>query len=90
MSRRSPTGRVAGTAHLVGARLKQKRLEAGLRLKDVSSLTGIHISSVSRFEHGIYQATVPQLEVLATAVGCSATDLLTAGTEGEGVSSGAT
>jgi transcriptional regulator with XRE-family HTH domain len=89
MSRRSPTGLVAGTAHLVGARLKQKRLAAGLKLKDVSSLTGISASSVSRFERGIYQATVLQLEVLATALRCPTSDLLTASTEG-GVSLGAT
>ena len=83
MSRRSPTVLVAGTAHLVGARLKQKRLEAGLTLKEVSSLTGISVSSVSRFEHGIYQATVVQLEVLATAVRCTTAELL-ASTEGGG------
>jgi hypothetical protein len=84
MSRRSPTVLVAGTAHLVGARLKQKRLEAGLTLKEVSSLTGIPVSSVSRFERGIYQATVVQIEVLATAVRCTTTELLAAGPEGGG------
>jgi transcriptional regulator with XRE-family HTH domain len=84
MPRRSPTGLAAGTAHLVGARLKLKRLEAGLRLKDVSSLTGISVSSVSRFERGKYQATLGQLEVLARAVGCTTAQLLAPDTEGGG------
>jgi transcriptional regulator with XRE-family HTH domain len=82
MPRRSPTRLVAGT--VLGARLKQRRLEAGLRLKDVSSLTGISVSSVSRFERGIYQAIVGQLELLATAVRCTIAELLAAGTEGGG------
>jgi transcriptional regulator with XRE-family HTH domain len=84
MPRRSPTRLDAGSSHQVGARIKNKREEAGLTLEEVSARTGISISSLSRLENGIYQLTVPQLEALATALRCSSTNLLTTHTEGGG------
>lgn len=84
MPRRSPSHPDAHVSLQVGGRLKEKRLAAGLTLEKVSHLTQISISSLSRFENGIYQLTVLQLEVLATALRCPSTALLTACTEGGG------
>jgi cytoskeletal protein RodZ len=66
----------------VGTRIKQKRLEAGLTLQAVSHRTQLSTSTLSRLEHGLYQLTVPQFLVLATALHCSATDFLTIWIEG--------
>lgn len=86
MPRSSPTRHVAGVSSQVGSRIRQKRQEAGLTLEDVSESTGIPTSSLSRFEKGVYQLTLPKLEVLATALQCLTSDLLTESTEGGGSS----
>ncbi len=86
MPRRAPTRRAAGASQQVGARLKHKRREAGLKLAEVSERTTISISTLSRLEHGIYQLSVPQLVALATALRCTIMDLLAERTEGGGSS----
>ena len=84
MPRRSPTRRDPGSSHQVGARIKQKRLAADLTLEEVSDRTGISVSSLSRLENGIYESTVSQLQVLARALSCPSTDLITTYPEGGG------
>jgi transcriptional regulator with XRE-family HTH domain len=75
---------VDGVSHLVGARLKVKRQEAGLTLEDISDRTQIPSSTVSRLERGKYQMTVLQLVLLAKALPCPITELLAAFMEGGG------
>jgi len=89
MPRRLPTGPVPSLACLVAATLKQKRLEAGRTLEELADCTGISISSLSRFENGKYKAKLEQLEVWATALESSISDLVAACSEG-GRSSGLT
>jgi transcriptional regulator with XRE-family HTH domain len=65
----------ATRAH-VGARLKQKRQDAGLSLRDLSALTHIHFSTLCRLEAGIYDLSVERLLLLTRALGCTHSDVL--------------
>lgn len=60
----------------IGARLRHKRQQAGLTLRDVSALTDIHISTLSRLEAGIYTLSVHRLMTLARVLGCDQSDIL--------------
>ena len=60
----------------LGARLRQKRQEARLTLRDVSTLTHISISTLSRLEAGIYTLSVHRLMTLARVLGCEQSELL--------------
>lgn len=46
-------------------RLKELRLEKNLKLEDMSKLTGLSRSAISRWERGISEPTVSSLIVLA-------------------------
>lgn len=65
----------AARAH-VGAKLKQKRQDAGLSLRALSALTHIHFSTLCRLEAGIYDLSVERLLLLTRALGCTHSDVL--------------
>lgn len=59
--------------------LKEKRLAAGLSLTELSQLTGIHIVTLSRLEHGKISPKKMTLEnavKLADALHCEPRELL--------------
>jgi transcriptional regulator with XRE-family HTH domain len=60
----------------VGARLKQKRQEAGLSLRELAALTHIHFSTLCRLEAGIYDLSVARLLLLTQVLGCTHRDVL--------------
>lgn len=66
---------------LLGARLRQARLEAKLSIKRLSELTGLSTRRLSGFESGRTPIPVPELEVLVRALGASVDDLVE--TEGQ-------
>jgi transcriptional regulator with XRE-family HTH domain len=60
----------------VGARLKQKRQDAGLSLRELAALTHIHFSTLCRLEAGIYDLSVARLLLLTHVLGCTHSDVL--------------
>lgn len=60
----------------IGARLREKRKESGLSLRDVAALTDIDFSTLSRIETGAYGLSAYRLLILARALGCDPNTLL--------------
>lgn len=60
-------GQVAGK--LVGARLRELRLDAELTQSEISDLTGIHRPIVSRLERGTHSASLESIARYAGALG---------------------
>lgn len=60
----------------IGAKLRKKRKESGLSLRDVSALTDIDFSTLSRIETGSYGLSVYRLLILAQALECEPSELL--------------
>jgi transcriptional regulator with XRE-family HTH domain len=63
---------------LIGARLRQARLDAGLRLKEFAGELGISSGLLSDFEFGQKSVPLPELEVIVNRLGMSLEDLLEA------------
>lgn len=61
----------------LGARLREERLDAGLRLEDVERLTGIWGSHLSQAERGIAMVKLHELLILARLYECAPEELLT-------------
>ncbi len=66
---------------LIGAKLRQARVNARLKIKDFAAELGLSPGRLSSFEFGRRPIPVPELEVLANRLGLSLEDLL----ESEGV-----
>ena len=71
----APSMAAEGRAH-VGSRLKQKRLDAGLSLRELAALTHIHFSTLCRLEAGVYALSVERLLLLTRVLGCTHRDVL--------------
>jgi transcriptional regulator with XRE-family HTH domain len=52
-------------AKMLGAMMREARLEAGKSLKETASLIGTGISTLSSYEHGRKSISLPELEILA-------------------------
>jgi ribosome-binding protein aMBF1 (putative translation factor) len=53
---------------IVGARLRERRTEAGLTLKQLANRTGLSVSLISQIELGKSAASMSTLHKLATAL----------------------
>lgn len=85
-----PNGKIGGmseavnrTLSAVGPRLKQLRLRRDVTLADLSSQTGISVSTLSRLEAGLRRPTLEQLLPLASAYGVSLDELVDAPPTGD-------
>ena len=58
------------------AKLRRKRIEAGLNQMDLALETGIQQSHISRLERGASSTTPKSLARIARALGCTIADLL--------------
>ena len=58
------------------AKLRLKRIEAGLNQTDLANVTGIQQSHISKLERGASDTTPKSLARIAKALGCTITDLL--------------
>ena len=52
-------------AKMLGALMREKRLETGKSLKDMAKLIGTSTSTLSSYEHGRKSISLPELELLA-------------------------
>lgn len=57
-------------------RLKELRLERGLKLKDVAAAIGLSIRAVSNYEQGIREPSIDTIKKLCNFFQCSADYLL--------------
>ncbi len=73
-----------------GAALKALRAKRGLTLADVSSLTGMNVSTLSKIEHGKVALTLEKLLRLSEGLGIDMTELLGPVTKAEPKREGAT
>lgn len=71
------------TLDAVGPRLKAFRLERQVTLADLSALTGISTSTISRLEAGLRRPTLEQLLPLARAYGLTLDELVDAPATGD-------
>ncbi|GAA0959326.1 XRE family transcriptional regulator [Kribbella koreensis] len=71
------------TLNAVGPRLKQLRLRRDITLADLSELTGISVSTLSRLEAGLRRPTLEQLLPLASAYGATLDELVDAPPTGD-------
>lgn len=65
-----------------GERLRRKRWNSGLRMKDLEERTAelgdrIRASLICRYENGEFGPNAPRAKVLADALNCTIDDLLT-------------
>ena len=51
--------------------IKQARIKSGLSQEQLSEITGIHRSDISRFENGKRNLNIPILEKICEAVGAN-------------------
>jgi len=58
------------------AKLRRKRVEAGLNQTDLAQVTGIQQSHISKLERGRSSTTPKSLARIAKALGCTIADLL--------------
>jgi transcriptional regulator with XRE-family HTH domain len=61
---------------MFGARLKEKRLEAGITQKQLGEIVGVTDSMITQIERGTKQASAPLIAELATALNCTADQLI--------------
>lgn len=61
---------------LLGARLRERRTQAGLQLAELAELAGISQAYLSYLERGHRLPPLPTLDALAVALGTTATELL--------------
>jgi transcriptional regulator with XRE-family HTH domain len=85
-----PNGKLEGmseaidrTLNAVGPRLKQLRLRREITLADLSEITGISVSTLSRLEAGLRRPTLEQLLPLANAYGATLDELVDAPPTGD-------
>ncbi|MEU0091753.1 XRE family transcriptional regulator [Kribbella sp. NPDC006257] len=71
------------TLNAVGPRLKQLRLRREITLADLSEVTGISVSTLSRLEAGLRRPTLEQLLPLASAYGATLDELVDAPPTGD-------
>ena len=71
------------TLNAVGPRLKQLRLKRDITLADLSEVTGISVSTLSRLEAGLRRPTLEQLLPLASAYGATLDELVDAPPTGD-------
>lgn len=71
------------TLNAVGPRLKQLRLRREITLADLSEITGISVSTLSRLEAGLRRPTLEQLLPLASAYGATLDELVDAPPTGD-------
>src|SRR5436190_10633096 len=64
--------RAAEDLRAIGAEIRRARTATGLSVREVESRTGIGYARVSRFERGMGTLTVPQMYLVAVAVGLDA------------------
>ena len=57
-------------------RLKRKRYEAGLGLREAAELAGVNAGHLSRLEHGKVSASPKHLAALAAVYDCKPVDLM--------------
>lgn len=63
---------------LIGAHLRQARLNARLKLKDFAETLGLSTGTLSDYEYGHKPVPLPELEVMVNRLGLSLEDLLEA------------
>lgn len=66
-------------SHIIGARLKQARLDKGATAKALAAETGITTAKLTAYELGKRPAPITELERLAAALGLAIDDLLDVG-----------
>lgn len=55
--------------HVIGDRIKQRRLEIGMTLEDVANMVGVAVSTIQRYERGkIEKIKLPVVESIARAL----------------------
>src|SRR6478735_8030357 len=74
MASDSPKGRVQARP---GAAMKELRAARGLTLADVSSLTGMNVSTLSKIENGKVALTLEKLMRISEGLGVDMTELIT-------------
>lgn len=62
----------------VGSRIRQRREELGLSLREVSARSGLSLNAISRIERGDNSPTVATLHLIAGALGVSITEFFAA------------
>jgi transcriptional regulator with XRE-family HTH domain len=62
-----------------GARLRELREHAGLTQAQLAERAGLHLSAVTRYEHGRREPTLATASLLATALGVPVDELLKPG-----------
>ena len=73
MASDSPKGRVQARP---GAAMKELRAARGLTLADVSDLTGMNVSTLSKIEHGKVALTLEKLMRISDGLGVDLTELI--------------
>jgi transcriptional regulator with XRE-family HTH domain len=68
---------------VIGARIRQKRLEGGLSQTGLAEKIGVSPPAINRFEKGIKTPSIETLAKLAKALGASTDFLLGAGSEND-------
>ena len=76
MTSKRATASGASVADTIGAHVRALRKRQKLTLEQLSELTGISISSLSRLENTRLGITMEKVDLLATALGVSAEDLV--------------
>lgn len=66
-----------------GARLKARRLNRELKLKDLAALTGLSIGFLSKIENGTANPSADNIQKICYALGMTPNELLTPKTEDE-------
>jgi transcriptional regulator with XRE-family HTH domain len=52
-----------------GDYMRKAREDAGLTLRELGAISGISFNTISRYERGLYQGNINNIEILADALG---------------------
>lgn len=52
-----------------GDYMRKARENAGLTLRELGAISGISFNTISRYERGLYQGNINNIEILADALG---------------------
>lgn len=70
---------VSSSDHDVGRRIRERREQLGLSLREVAARSGLSLNAISRIERGDNSPTVASLQLIAGALGVSITDFFGSG-----------
>lgn len=52
-----------------GDYMRKARRDAGLTLRQLADASGVHFNTISRYERGLYQGCIDNIEILADTLG---------------------